>query len=289
MVKVPKEARVLADRAVRLLELPRAYLRLRQAMGKQNSSLADMAAVVARDPALTAQVLRVINSPLYGASREVATVQQAVGLLGMDRVHDVALAASVSTAFNDLDDGELNLGLSWQRSMFCALAGREIARERGADADRVFVAGLLADIGHLVMYAVPVPSVRKALDGVAPWRPDTCALESEALGFHHAHVGAALLDAWSLPDELVDWVLRQEHPADGGPLPDELCATHVASRLADGWMCAADIEDVWERLEPDAVADLHATQDGLSAVRERAAEQVADSLRIVMPRYAQVA
>jgi len=289
MLRVPLPARQIADRATKHFMLPAAYLRLRQAIGKANSSLADLAEVVTRDATLAALVLKVVNSPLYGAPRAVGSVSQAVALLGMHHVHDATLAASVSTTFDGAADACLDLELFWQRSMFAALAGRAIAARGPADPDLVFVAALLADVGRIVTDIDALSRRPCAATAAAPWRTDTALRETEAQGFTSAQVGAALLDAWSLPDELVRCVLHQDAPMDAGPPVADLCAVHLAVRLADAYVHGKDVRLAQETIEPQALELCELDATALAALCERAAERVDDSLRLLVPRFAAAA
>lgn len=290
MVPVPLPARQMADRATKHLELPAAYLRLRQAIGKANSSLADLAETVARDAPLATLLVGVVDSHLYGAPRKVGSVCQAVGLLGMQRVHDVALAASVSRLLHAAATPPPGLEPFWQRSMFAALVAREFAAPAEADADLVFVSALLADIGRLLtaIEELPGPGREAAVDA-APWRADTALREMETLGFTSAQVGAALLDAWSLPAGLVRCVLLQDAPAEAGAPLAEACTVHLAARLANAWVHGKDVRNALASVEPRALEVCEPDTTALAALCGRAAERVDEFLGLLVPEFAAAA
>ena len=99
------------------LSLPDVYIRLREVMESDNASMADAAEVISLDPALAARVLRMANSAFYGFRAQVDTISRAAGILGMQKIHDLVLAASVSKAFETLDNDLMDLTTFWYRGV----------------------------------------------------------------------------------------------------------------------------------------------------------------------------
>jgi len=112
---------------VRLVSLPDVYLRLKAVLDDPNFNLADVTEVVGTDPALTASLLRIVNSAYFGLGAEIDTVSRAVGLLGMHEVHDLVLTASVAQSFEGMSNEIVDMHQFWRRSVDCAITARELA------------------------------------------------------------------------------------------------------------------------------------------------------------------
>ena len=110
-----------------LISLPEVYVRLRQVMDAPDSSMEDVAKVIALDPALTARLLRIANSALYNFPAQIETLSRAVNILGLRQVHDLVLATSVAKAFNGLPNELMDMKTFWYRSIYRGFLAREFA------------------------------------------------------------------------------------------------------------------------------------------------------------------
>ncbi len=174
-------------RAANLISLPDVYLRLREILDDEDFAMAEVAVVISHDPALTLRLLRVINSSLYGFARTIETVSHAISLLGTQPVHDLVLAASVTQAFEDASTNIIDMHQFWQHSVYCAVSSRQLAGQcSGANKERLFVAGLLHDIGHLIMYQV-IPELSQQAKTVAQETSQPVfKVERDLIGFDYA-------------------------------------------------------------------------------------------------------
>ena len=129
------------------LSLPDVYVRLREVMESDNASMQDAAEIISLDPALAARVLRMANSAFYGFRSQVDTVSRAANILGMQKIHDVVLAASVSKAFEGISNELIDIDTFWYRSVHCGFLAKAIAEGAGLrNTESMFVRGLLHDI-----------------------------------------------------------------------------------------------------------------------------------------------
>lgn len=239
-------------------------------------SLQEMSHVLSGDPALTAALLKVANSAYYGFSRRLATVREAVLLLGFKQVRQVALGASLLNAFKHCageDDG-FDLDLFWGHSIAVAVMAETAARKYNAGRpEEAFTAGVLHDIGVLAVrkalpteFAAAIAMARRA--GLSLWDA-----EMETFGFTHAQVGAALVERWQLPERLVE-ALARHHEALIEPHSDGLAgvvafADQVAAHhgVACGYTPAPGI--IPARELPLELATLELACGGMGAVLER--------------------
>lgn len=178
-------------------------------IGNDRTSAGDLDRAIRNDQALTARVLKVANSAVYGKSRRISSLTEAVMLMGDMRLSDLVLGVSLDDALGDC--GVPGFGeMAWDHSIDCAAAARAVARFDGqADPDSAFVAGLMHDIGLLVI-ARAAPAEMAALLAADP--ADPLAAERQFLGLNHPQVGQRLLEKWNLPVPLCEAVRLHHAP-----------------------------------------------------------------------------
>lgn len=188
-----------------LSSLPQVLVEVIRISNDEEASVADIASIIMKDPALTARLLRIVNSPYYGVAKKITTVQQAVLTVGIRTVTAVALAASIYDLFNTLKT-KIDRKKFWRHSLEVALASRMIAVEAGHEpADEAFVAGLLHDIGSLVLEA-SYPADFERICKLVESGVRLTSAEEQTWGTNHARVGQFLLDQWALPDCITEAV-----------------------------------------------------------------------------------
>lgn len=210
----PSVLQQFVERARELYTLPAVAVEVLQLTSRPNVDVAALKACVELDPALTGKLLRVVNSAMFGLSREVTDLNQALALLGVKPLKLLVLGFSLPKSLYAGVEGEM-LRHYWRYTLVKAVAARELAQTFWQrSGDEAFIAGLLQDIGILVLlrelgdpYVDFLKSVRQQGADLAEW-------ETETLGFDHATLSARLLDHWSLPRAIVDAVAASQ-PADG--------------------------------------------------------------------------
>lgn len=216
-----------------LPSLPTAYLQVKRLIDDPNASSSQLAAALATDPAMTARLLRVVNSPFYGFPGRIETVTRALTILGMQQVHDAVLAGAISSAFADRRRSVVPMKPFWRRSVARAIAARLLARQaRFVDAERLFVTGLLSDIGHLVMYAGVPDLTTEAMTTSGRTGRALHEVERELIGCDYADVGAALVSSWELPQAFYEPIACQIDPSLAFNHQLEAAILHVVGNLA---------------------------------------------------------
>jgi len=218
-----------------LISLPAAYVRLNELVEDPASSTDDIAHVITQDVALTARLLRVANSPLYGLSTQIDTVSRAVTVLGTQQVRDLALATSACKSFDGIPNELVSMESFWEHSILCALCARTLALEcLKRQREAVFVAGLLHDIGQLVLYRTLPDLSRQTLEAClyGPDELESQEAEREIIGFDHAEVGGELARSWSLPTSLQECIACHHDPALAKQSRVETAIVHIANSIA---------------------------------------------------------
>jgi putative nucleotidyltransferase with HDIG domain len=195
---------LILSRVRTLPTLPTIIYKLLKLTESPTSTATELSEVISKDQALTARVLKLVNSSFYALRCEVVKVSHAIALLGFVAIKNLALGLGVIDMFGRGDDeSELNSDAFWEHSLCCATCARLIAeRVHYTPAEEAFVAGLLHDLGKLVMHE----HFRRDLDSaIRAAREDMIPLtQAERLFFKidHAAIGAALAEHWRLPGKL---------------------------------------------------------------------------------------
>jgi len=224
-----------------LVSLPEVCIRVTELIDDPDSTADGVGKVISQDPALTIKLLKIANSSFYGFSTEIATVSKAVAVLGTKQIRDLVLATSVSKAFNGINNELVTMKNFWKHSIFCGLTARIIAYEsRKAKGESVFIAGLLHDIGQLIMFS-KLPDLSKEalmLSVEGPEEMTLCDAEQQVFGFDHTQVGAELIQHWKLPVSIQECVEFHHDPVKAKEFPVEAAVIHLANSLA----CMAELE-----------------------------------------------
>ena len=219
----------------RLVSLPDVYLRLRSVLDDPNSNLADVADVIGNDPAMTTRLLRIVNSAYFGLGSEIDTVSRAVGLLGTQEVHDLVLGASVAKSFEGMSSELMDMQRFWRQGVRRAIIGSELAVLCNVlDGERLFVAGLLSDIGHLYIYQLAPQKAQQAIELAQVQGIPLYKAEQALLGTDYARVGGELMRRWHLPQSLWEPTEFQVEPTGSQEYELFTSLVHIAIHLADG-------------------------------------------------------
>ncbi len=224
----------LASEVHRLFTLPDVAIRLHQLLGKDAVTTPELAEIVALDPALSATLLKLANSAYYGLSRRVETLAQAINVVGHTALINLSTAISVLNTFTGLPREVVDMTRFWEHSMTCASLSRLLARQaHHANAETLFVAGLLHGVGRLVFYLRRPEQYRAVLAAPEPGYRAIAARERDVFGFDYAELGAALLEAWRLPESLREPVRYQLRPGDAPTFRREAALLALANDIAE--------------------------------------------------------
>lgn len=229
------QAQSLIDDVGSLLSLPELVLKINDLVNREDTNATEIAKVISQDPALSTRLLRVANSPMYANSRQVDSITRAVTLLGTKQIRDLILSASAAKVFEGIPNDIISVEDFWHHSLYCALLARALAGvSRRVNAETMFTAGLLHDVGHLVMLN-RVPDEEQAailltIQGDAD--RDLYDAETEVMGFTHCDVGASLAERWHLPDILIACIAYHHHPSQAKQFADAVAHIHIANAIA---------------------------------------------------------
>ena len=234
------EVRSIAASLGTLPSTPELYVQLTKAASSEDANAHDISRVIARDPAVCAKVLQLVNSSFFGLGRRVSGIEQAVSLLGIMRVKSLVLSSQISEEFHPARQVTgFSASKLLERSLMIAEIAQGISRSEGQDRDRqdqAFAAGLLHDVGLLVLASRKVEILEGALARVREQGCPLCDAERPLLGGTHADVGAYLLQLWNLPPRIVEGVALHHSPgATEFNGISAVTTVHVAASLLRHW------------------------------------------------------
>lgn len=215
--------------------LPEITVKIIQIVEDQKSTARDLHEVIRNDPALSAKILKVVNSAFYGLPGQIASVDRAIVLLGLSAIKNIAIAMSMTRMFRGVrrSDGVDGMEL-WRHNMAVATACRLLTKLQGRPAqEESFLAGLLHDLGVMVERQVFPPKLAEIVARVSQDGTPFCQVEREVLGADHQAFGAALAAKWRFPRALRLAIGHHHEPGGLAPESRELPAlVHAADVLA---------------------------------------------------------
>ncbi|HHJ14664.1 MAG TPA: HDOD domain-containing protein [Gammaproteobacteria bacterium] len=222
----------LVTRNVRLVSLPEVCMQVQALADSPHTTANDIAEVVGKDTALTTRLLKLVNSAYFSLPRKIETVSRAVNLIGMRELRNLTLAASAAEVFSGIPPDLIDMAGFWQHSVYTGLLARNLAQGCNVlHAERLFTAGLLHDVGRLLML-IKLPDQTASAMALDPQSDrDICEIETDLVGFSHAEVGEALLRHWNMPENLCASIRYHHAPAHAPDALLESAIVHIADRI----------------------------------------------------------
>ena len=247
---------------VQVASPPLVYTRLLEVINHPRSGAADISRVIGEDMGLASRLLRVVNGAFFSFPRKIETVSQAVTIVGTTQVRDLALATSVMTLFRDIPRDLVDMQSFWRHSLAVGVGARVLAsHRREGSIERYFLAGVLHDIGRLIMFSEIRNTCREILQESRTTGRPLHQVERNVLGFDHGRVGGALMEQWNLAGSLQESVEYHHRPQQASRFPTEAATVHVADIMANALGCGSSGETRPPGLVPEAWSHL-----GLEAV-----------------------
>jgi HD-like signal output (HDOD) protein len=267
-----------------LASLPVAVARISTILEREDFRVRDVAEAIGQDPALTARLLKIVNSPYYGLSGRIETITRAVGLVGADVLYGLALTTSVMQGFRKIPTCLVNMNDFWLNSLYCGVIARLLAREASVlHSERLFVAGLLHRIGALIIYMRLPDKAREILLAAAGDDRLIPGLEKVRLGFTYAEVGMELAKAWKMPAALQEAIRWHLEPDQAENYRLEASLLYLANRLKTVSLLGFPIEDALQAIPDEIAATIRLDEAQIVSALSKATEQLSDTAALFMP------
>ena len=281
-------ASTLVEGVTDLVPLPQAYVRIRDLVDDPVAELADVADIVSQDPALTARVLRLVNSAFVGLVDPIDSIEHAVRVLGMEQIHDMALATSAVGSLSKLRGDLIDIFEFWRLSVYAGGCAQEIAiRVNLPKPKRFFLCGLLHNVGNLII-AHEMPQAfadcrDKSIELGRPW----FEMQREYLGFDYADVSAEMLQRWNLPAALSQPIA--DHTRFVANLNSSIRAqtsvVSIAATTARAAVFNSPASEPVPDYDPNALEVTNIDSDSIEVLMSHVDDTLNESLSVLLPDY----
>jgi HD-like signal output (HDOD) protein len=209
-----KRIKKIAESIIGLPTLPTVVSKMIELVDSPRTSAASLARLISSDQALTAKVLKLANSAYYGFPREISTVNMAIVVLGFNAVKEIGLSLSVFDIFKKTSTAEhFDVSRFWEHSVGCGVASRMLARNyRPAIAGEAFVAGLLHDVGKVILKQYFDSELAEIIRLQKEQTMTLEAAEAAVIETTHAQIGSWLAEKWNLPRIISETILHHHDP-----------------------------------------------------------------------------
>jgi putative nucleotidyltransferase with HDIG domain len=211
---------------------PQVLPKVLDALRHEQTTLEEVGELIALDPVLTAKLLHYCNSVYFSGREPVASVPEAIGRVGFQTIFALVSAVTGSNSFNPPANSGLDGTQLWKHSLTTAFGCKFIAEDIGEESNLLFTAGLLHDIGRVVLAQAKGAEYGQLLTSAASTGANPTEREKAAYGFTHAEVGACLMETWKLPALLVQGVRFHHQPAAAGAAKKTAAGVCVGNALA---------------------------------------------------------
>lgn len=222
----------LVSGVVRLVSLPEVCIRVNEMLEDPNVTAKAIGKVMSQDTGLTARLLKIVNSSFYGFTSKIETVSRAVTVIGLRELRGLVLAASAIETFSKIPTEILNMVRFWRHSVYCGVVAQLLAERCNVlHSERLFVAGLLHDIGKLVICNRLPGQAKESIELSEQKKIFDFEAEQAVMGYDHSEVGGKLLRAWQMPTSLCDAVEFHHDPLKAQDSLMETCLVHIANAM----------------------------------------------------------
>ena len=275
----------LLDDVEGLVSPPDVCMQLFELIHSPSAGAADIARVVGIDPNLTARLLRIANSSFYSFSRKIDTISRAVTVIGNTELYQLVLSISAVKTFAHIPNELVRMETFWRHSVYTGLLARALAvRANVLHPERLFVAGLMHDLGSLVLYNQRPEAMRDLLLMADGDEEVLYQAEMERFEFSHASVAAHMMERWQLPETLIDAIKWHHQPeaAEASAIEAHILylANHLVNESEQGNFMGSPRADI--QLSQALLDVVRLQEDELFFAFEEAAEQFPVTLQALM-------
>ncbi len=267
-----------------IFTLPEIYVLVRDVVDNPESSMDDLANAIKIDPAISARLLKVVNSPLYGFPKQIDSISRAVNMIGMQSVSDLVAATTIGRTFAGMTAGLMDLPAFWKKSVLCALMAGKIAKASGImESERFFIEGLLRDIGHLVLYQTVPQRAQSALVESGYLGARLAEVEQSNIGCNFAEVGAELIRFWGMPTPIEQAIRYQLHPDEAIEYQIHASIVHLAGVAVDAAQLETNQTVAPPPFDPFALSCTQFKLDEHRSLLAEAEQELQDTLAFISP------
>ncbi|MGR9115360.1 MAG: HDOD domain-containing protein [Gammaproteobacteria bacterium] len=241
----------LAKQVKSIFSLPEIALRVNELLNSSEPSYAELEELILHDPAMTATLLKIVNSAYFGFPHKIDTVSRAISIIGLRELRSLVIAISVTTRFKGIPAELVDMDVFWYHSITRGVLARILAKRlKHFDRERFFIAGLLSRIGKLIFFSQYPAESTEILKLKDQGDEAMTAEEERIFGFNYAELGAELLKQWELPASIWEIIVYQLDPLNSKGSLEDACILNVAATIANSIEPCAKFDLDFHELEP---------------------------------------
>jgi HD-like signal output (HDOD) protein len=267
----------------KLVALPDVFIKVNRLIDAPNYSAATLGDLITQDTDLSARLLRLVNSAFFNLQAPVETISRAITVIGTAELRSLVMATTAARVFTGIPGDLVDMAEFWRYCMSTGVIAGELAvRCRVLHAERLFVMGVLHDIGRLAIYLkLPDESrdIHLVTGGDDRLLPD---VEADILGFTHMEVGEVLLRKWNLPESIITVVANHHRPAEARLYRLETALIHMASQLSIGELSGSTLDEALEQIDPVAWELTELKRETIGTVLETVQQKVNEIIDVVL-------
>lgn len=261
----------------KLSSLPEIYFQIKEAIDNPASGFEDVEYIIKNDSALSIKLLRIVNSSFYGFEEQVEAISHAISIIGTKQLADLALATTILSVFSEVDPDSIDMNSFWRHNVSCGICARAIgAWDQKLNSEKLFLSGILHDVGRLVMLENRPNLVNKALDTHKETGKFLFLSERDSWGSDHAAIGAALVEHWKLPASLAEMVRYHHEPLEAPNLAYECCIVNVADTITKAMEFGSSGDCFVPSIEPAVWDKINLSPKNLDVLLDRVETQFTD-------------
>ena len=258
---MPIEMNQLFDQVYKIPQVPEVVRNLIIQLNDPDFDIDTVTKNVSKDQVISMKVLRLVNSAHFGLSRKIGSIEDAVVMLGMKQLKILVIASGIVSSVPEIEGFDIKT--FWSDSFRTATYAKWIADEINADSETVFTAGLISNLGKVLIH-MGAQEIAKEIESQVQSGKQRSQVEEEQLGFTNSEVCAELCRRWKFPEELVQTVAQCSEPLTFIDTKTEASVVHIARYLSECRRDNLSLEDMMETFPVDVLGKLSLEKDQLA-------------------------
>lgn len=277
------DIKTIVSDSTKLFSLPTIFHKINQVVNDPETTFQDVAEIISQDVSLTARLLKIANSSFFSFSEKIDTITHAVSVIGSDQLRDLALGTYVIDAFKGMNQNSISMESFWKHSIATGIASRVIAvYKRSENPERLYIAGMLHEVGRLIIFANFEKEVEKILEVYGEEEELLCEIEKKQFGWDHAFLGAEFLKSWNLSESQIGAVKYHLNPMEADSYRKESAIIHFGGVIAKILRLGNGGENFIPKIETEAWEILGLPMDILPSIFQQVDSQFAETVDVFM-------
>ena len=258
-----------------LPSFPATHAEILKLANSEDASSDDIAEKLQLDSGLLATIFKLVNSSGYGFRKSVDSLKLAVTLLGLEEIANLVMAAQVFDKLGNYEDGSgLDANEFWRHSIGVAFAARAISKKLQTEAESAFLAGMLHDVGKIVLDRFFVDYYKEVLNIVSDGKTLIVDAEKDVLGVTHADIGAVLAAEWKFANTYLNTIQYHHTPGQASRYKRLVCLIHIADGITRELGFGSGGDSVVPEIQEAALDQFHMADRGVGMLKESVEEEL---------------